>query len=91
MSDGNANFYRVDEWLTKWESLSPECAELARRLDRHMRRRHLNNTPMHTEYTINYRLERTEVEVANFTQPDEDGLSWTAFHTGMQLIDCYTQ
>ena len=87
MADGNANLYRVDEWLTTWDSLPPESTELARRRDRHMRRRHRNNPPLHTEYTINYRRVITEVDVASCTQADEDGLSWQAFHTGMQFID----
>ena len=89
MADGNANLYRVDEQLTTWDRFPPEIAELARRRDRHMRRRHRNNPPMHTEYTINYRHAITEVDVASCTQADGDGLSWTVFHTGMQFIDDY--
>ena len=75
MADGNTNLYRGDEWLTTWDSLPPESAELARRRDRHIRRRHRNNPPMYTEYTINYRHVITEADVASCTQADEDVLS----------------
>ena len=91
MADGNANLYRVDEWLPTWDSLPPEIMDPTRRRDRHMKRRRRNNPPIHTKYTINYRHVITEVDLASCTQADEDGLSWTAFHTGMQFIDEYAQ
>ena len=71
--------------------MPPERAELARRRDRHMRRRHRNNPPMYIEYIINYRHVITEVDVASCTQAYKYGLPRIAFHTGMQLIDDYAQ
>ena len=31
------------------------------------------------------------MDAASCTQADKDGLSWTAFHTGMQIVDDYAQ
>ena len=89
MADGNANIYRVHECLTMWDSLPPEDTELAGRRDRHMRLGRRNNPLMNTEYTINYRLLITEVDVASCTQADEDVIPCTVFHTGMQFIADY--
>ena len=40
---------------------------------------------------MNNRYVRTEVGVASCSQTEEDGLSCTAFHTAMQLIDVHAQ
>ena len=46
---------------------------------------------MNTEYIINYRHVISEVDVASCNEAEEDGLSCTAFHTGIQFIDDYAQ
>ena len=44
---------------------------------------------MHTEHTINYLHVTSDVDIANCTQADVDGISWIAFHTGLKFIADY--